>query len=107
MTSDSRSSTRKLLRCQALITLPGGVSLKGRTVDIALGGVCLIVPNQLPSSQACRLTLDLALNGRAVHFNAEAKVVYSILSGTDGFRTGVQFRQMDDTNSKILVAILT
>jgi c-di-GMP-binding flagellar brake protein YcgR len=103
---ETRSAARKMLRCAAVIMLPGGAALRGRTSDISIGGVSLIVTDQLPADQICKLVLDTVLNGRTVRFTVDSKVVYSILSGTDGYRTGVQFLSMDAANKKLLEELL-
>jgi len=78
----------------------------GRTVDISLGGVCLLVPEQLPVGQTCHVGFEAPLNGKLVRVIATAKIAYSILSGTDGFRTGVQFLQLDAANNKTLAELM-
>lgn len=106
MRSDTRSFPRKVLRCHALVKLPGGALLPARTLDIALGGVCVTVGEQLHVGQQCTLAFEAPLNGRMVRVTGAAKVVYCILAGTDGFRTGLQFVEMDAANSKTLAELM-
>ncbi len=80
--------------------------VRGRTVDISLGGLCLIVSEQLPVGRTCYVGFEAPLNGKAVRITATAKIVYSILSGTDGFRTGVQFTELDAANNKLLAELM-
>ena len=79
--------------------------MHARTVDISLGGICMLVPEQLPVGQSCHVGFEAPLNGKSVRVIAMAKIVYSILS-TDGFRTGVQFTQLDAANNKTLAELM-
>jgi c-di-GMP-binding flagellar brake protein YcgR len=106
MSSETRIYPRKILRCQARIALLGMPALRARTVDISLGGICMLVPEQLPVGQACNVGFEAPLNGKLVRVTGLAKIAYSILSGTDGFRTGVQFTQLDALNNKTLAELM-
>lgn len=106
MKSETRTYPRKVLRCQARIALPGMAPMRGRTVDISLGGICMLVPEQLPVGQACDVGFEAPLNGKLVRVIASGKIIYSILSGTEGFRTGVQFVQLDAANNKTLAELM-
>lgn len=90
-----------------MIALPGGAALRGRTIDMSQGGLSLRVPGQLPVGQACKLFLDLPVNGKFARLNADARVVYSILSGTDGFRTGLQFANVDEATGQLLAELMS
>ncbi len=62
----------------------------------------MLLPRQVAVGLICTTALETVLDGRVVHFIAQAKVVYSILSGTEGFRIGLLFTQVDAENNKIL-----
>ena len=104
--SETRTYPRKVLRCQARVALPGMPALRAKTVDVSLGGICLVVPEQLPSGQTCNVGFEAPLNGKMVRVFAVAKVVYSILTGTEGFRTGLQFVELDAANNKLLAEVM-
>jgi c-di-GMP-binding flagellar brake protein YcgR len=106
MKSETRTYPRKIMRCQARIALPGMAPMRCRTVDISLGGICLVVTEQLPVGQTCHVGFEAPLNGKLVRVTATAKIAYSILSGTEGFRTGVQFIQLDAANNKTLAELM-
>lgn len=80
--------------------------MRARTIDISLGGLCLFVPEQLPVGQLCDVGFETSLNGKTVRVIGAARVIYCILSGTDGFRTGVQFVQLDAANNKTLAELM-
>lgn len=106
MSSETRSFPRKPLRAQARIALPGAAPLRGKTVDISQGGVSLIVTEQIPVGQVCSIAIDVLANGKVVCVAAVAKAVYSILKGTDGYRTGMQFIEVDKASHKALEELM-
>jgi len=106
MKSETRNFARKVVRVPVRIALPGGAVLKARTVDISLGGICVLVGEQLPVGQAGRVDFESTVNGQLRRVTAEAKVIYSILRGTEGFRTGLQFVQIDSANNKTLAEMM-
>ena len=106
MKSDTRNFTRKPLRAPARIGLPAGEVLRARTVDISLGGVCVTVAEQLRVGQACMVAFETILNGQSRQVAAKATVIYSILRGTEGFRTGLQFTEIDAANNKTLAELM-
>jgi c-di-GMP-binding flagellar brake protein YcgR len=106
MKSETRNYPRKLMRCQARIALPGGESLRGRTLDVSLSGLSVYVVEQLRVGQACMIAFEARLQGETRQVTASAKVVYSILAGTDGFRTGLQFADIDAANNRTLAELM-
>ena len=104
--SETRNYPRKVLRTQARVALPGMPALRARTVDVSLGGICLMVSEQLAPGCICNVGFEAPLNGNMVRIFAVAKVVYSILSGTEGFRTGLQFTELDAANNKLLAEVM-
>lgn len=106
MSLEERKSARKLIRCPAIVAFSGGEPIHVKTQDISQGGVCVIMPAQIPVGQVCKVAFDPPLNGKIVRVMGIAKVAYSILSGTEGFRTGLQFVQLDATNLKTLTDLM-
>lgn len=104
--ADTRSFTRKPIRGQAIVVLPGGERRRGRVKDLSLGGICIVLPDQLPEGLKCTTALETVHEGRVVHLVATGKVIYSILSGTEGFRTGFQFTDIDAANDKLLAELM-
>lgn len=106
MKSDTRNFTRKPVRGQSLLIHPNGERYRGRIKDLSLGGVCVLLPEQVAVGLDCKVALETVHNGQVVHLVASAKVVYCILSGTDGFRTGLQFAEIDAANNKLLAELM-
>lgn len=105
MSAETRSFPRKPLRANAQVLLPGAAPLRGKTVDISLGGLSLFIPDQIPVGQVCTVGVDTLLRGNVVRITAVARIVYSILKGTDGYRTGMQFIDVDAASNKLLAEL--
>src|SRR5689334_5090895 len=100
MTKDNRSFPRKPLRAPAQVRLQTGAILRGRTIDIALAGVSLLIEQQLPAGATCAFMFETQINGAPRRVVANAKVAYSILSGTEGFRIGLAITDIDAASNK-------
>jgi c-di-GMP-binding flagellar brake protein YcgR len=105
MNTGTRVYPRKPLRCPALVALPGIAPIKARMIDVSLGGICVVLAGQLPVGQPCMVAFDPTINGKPKRITASVRVIYSIL-GTDGFRTGLQFVELDAENNKSLAALM-
>ncbi|WP_151636570.1 PilZ domain-containing protein [Noviherbaspirillum aerium] len=106
MKPEPRSFPRKVMRCQAIVVVPGGNPVRCRTLDISLGGLSLMLSEQLRVGQECTIGFEAPLDGKMVRVMGQGKVVYSILAGADGFRVGMQFTNMDGANSKIVAQLM-
>jgi c-di-GMP-binding flagellar brake protein YcgR len=104
--SETRSYPRKVVRCSAMIAIPGSAVMRGRTIDVSLGGLSLTMADQLPTGQQCDVAFDPLFNGAPHRIIAKAKVVYCILSGKEGFRIGLQFVSLDAENNKLLAQLM-
>jgi c-di-GMP-binding flagellar brake protein YcgR len=104
--SETRSYPRKVVRCPIMVAVPGSGVVRGRTIDVSLGGISLTLAEQLPTGLQCDVAFDPMFNGETHRIIAKAKVVYSILSGKDGFRVGLQFVSLDAENNKLLAQLM-
>lgn len=92
---DARTEVRTLLRCNAQILFRDAPPMPARTVDISTKGICVIVPQDLARGQECGITFKTSIDGDQVEVNVVGKVVYSICVGTQGFRIGYQFTNVE------------
>ncbi|HJV74851.1 MAG TPA: PilZ domain-containing protein [Noviherbaspirillum sp.] len=106
MSSETRSAPRKALRAHARVVLPGAAPLRAKTIDVSMGGVSIIVAEQIPVGQKCTVAFEAPFNGTMVRVVAVARIVYSILKGTDGYRTGMQFVEIDEANNRALAGLM-
>lgn len=86
--------------------MPGSAPLRAKTIDISLGGVSLIVADQLPLGQICTIAFEAPLGDNIARVTAVARVIYSILTGTEGFRIGMQIIEIDAPNNKTLAELM-
>jgi len=106
MPAEPRSFPRKILRCPAIVVFPGATPMRARMLDLSLGGLSLLIGEQLQPGQECTVGFEAPLNGKPVRVMGQAKIVYSILSGNDGFRVGLQFVKLDAANSKLVAELM-
>jgi len=95
MQPEKRLAPRKTLQCPARIMLGEGRSLIANTTDLAPGGMSVTVPEQLSSGQSCVVTFGVPLAGGLRPVGAAATVLYSASNGTEGFRIGLRFVEID------------
>ena len=106
MRPDKRGALRKVLRCNAKILLSSGQALSAKTVDISPDGICLLVTEQITFSQPCTISFEPLINGKMRKVTITARAVYSVFSGTEGFRIGFQFAQVDTFNMSVIDELL-
>lgn len=75
-------------------------------MDLSLSGMCFFVSEQLKAGQTCTIAFEAPLTGKHVPVAVAGKVVYSILSGTNGFRTGMQFAPLDAATEKVIAELM-
>lgn len=102
---ESRTETRKLLRCPAKVTLKNTAPQLGRTIDISPSGISVMVSEHMTPGIPCVVAFDPSINGKTITVNAAARVIYSICVGTTGFRTGFQFVEIDETTARSIRAL--
>lgn len=96
--SDRRTHDRHPFRTTAVVVLPDGRSVPGRTLDLGKGGAGVVVDFNLPVDTAVTVHLKLpARPSGSAAFDARATVVNCTLAGSDGgFRIGLQFAPLSD-----------
>lgn len=102
---DARTVPRKILRVRAKIVAGQAAVVTGKTFDISDHGVCLMLPAPLRVGAHCMFACDLMLPQGLQPFQAEARVVYAILSGTEGYRTGLEFVQPTAHHRSLIAAL--
>jgi hypothetical protein len=106
MAEETRVAPRKVLRCRAKVMLDGGrPPMMGRTIDISISGICLMLESPLVAGESCVIAFEAPVNGTMRRIMVSAKTVYSIYS-SDGFRIGLQFVQLDAANTSIINQIV-
>ncbi|HVL75122.1 MAG TPA: PilZ domain-containing protein [Noviherbaspirillum sp.] len=106
MKIDTRSFARKPVRGRALIVLPNGAKWPAKPKDLSKDGISVVTSEPLAMDVKCTVALETVCGSEIVHLMAQAKVIYCILSGTEGFRAGLQFTQIDSANNAVLAQLL-
>ena len=103
---EQRTEARKTLRCAATVSSPKGPPHLGRTVDISLHGVSIMLPKPMSVGDQFTVCFDTMTGNKMHSVKASARVAYCICVGTSGFRSGFQFVQLDERNAKIIKGVM-
>lgn len=61
---------------------------------------------QLQAGLTCSFVFETQVSGQVKRVGGRAKVVYAILSGTEGFRTGLSIVDIDPASNKTLAELM-
>lgn len=98
---EGRVASRKILKVRARVVLQSGGNFPGRTVDISISGICVMLESPVQPGQVCMILFENLVKGVLKQVSASGKVVYCIC-GKDGFRTGFQFNQLTPANTAVI-----
>lgn len=98
MGEEQRKYPRRPLKRRARVIARNGPPIEGSTLDVSSGGMCLILPQQLAPGMPCAISFDLPVNAFKQTVSAVARVAWSVC-GTQGFKTGVQFTEVDPASA--------
>lgn len=99
---ETRLHPRKQFNCRARLSVGDKASLDARTLDISLGGICLLAPEPVGFGQYGVVKFEVAIADAPRQFTAVARSVYSVPSGEAGFKVGFQFVQLDAANTALV-----
>jgi c-di-GMP-binding flagellar brake protein YcgR len=77
-----------------------------KTVDISASGMGLIAADPLPPRQPCLLNVTTLHHGTPQVLQLEGVIAYCILSGIQGFRVGIQYKELDPSSRALISSIL-
>jgi len=103
---DARTAARKVLRCPARLMLGDAAAIKGRTIDISMTGVSIMLDEPIAVGRPCTLVFDPPVNGKLVKISIPGKAIYCTCVGTSGFRVGMQFAPQDAAMAKLIRQLL-
>jgi len=81
--------------------LLGHPPLHGRTLDVGLGGMGLLLPHALPGGLNCRVRFSLFIQAAIHHFDLPAQTVASVFL-RDDVRLSLRFTQVPPASAKLL-----
>ena len=97
---NQRKAVRKPLHSRGNLTLNGQV-LRFETVDVGVGGICIVLPQQLTIGQLCRIDVSVFIRGKKLDIAANSKACYCVC-GRDGFRVGLQFTDITEAGASAI-----
>ncbi|MDF3035704.1 MAG: PilZ protein [Paucimonas sp.] len=103
--SQARTHVRRPLRKPGKLVLNGQRSFDVRTVDISLNGVCVMVEAPLPVGEKCSVAIDVFFQNQSHKLLFEGRVVYCLLKGMEGFRTGVFATNINPEGTRYINAL--
>ena len=98
---DRRVHPRRPLRTGAVLTV-GSQQLPARTGDISKEGLAVTSDLNLQAGLSCRVSFSLVAGGRSHSLVLHARVVDTVLSGQDGFRTGLLLGPLSREESQVI-----
>lgn len=103
-----RRHVRERFATTVQLALPDWRVLRGRTLDISLGGMQVVLPESLPLHGECRLSLTIpAIPMGARVITARAQVTSIVCSGRErGFLTGLRFTTFPTASRAALLRYL-
>lgn len=103
-TPNLRQTERKILRCRVLVRLENGQVTTGKTLDISVGGLCVVLENSLPSGLACEVRLDFFVLGKPTRLQAKTRVMNCICTN-QAYRIGLQFLNLEATQKGLITKL--
>ena len=94
---------RKILQRKIHVNLRETGLIEARTIDVARDGLSMIAPLQIQIGAKCEIEFDLMLNGEKRKVHAVSKVTSSVCVGLTGFRTTLDFLDIDQSSHKAII----
>jgi hypothetical protein len=99
---DLHRPTRYPLHGRVQVALPNRTVVAGRTLDVAVGGICVLLDDQILAGTSCTLRFELRSKGATNLVTAVAKVVYGVFASQGGYRVGFQFAEADAERTALI-----
>ena len=105
-TSNRRSFQRKAIRQAATIVL-SEQTMKVRTWDLSVDGMCLVTPRPMPPGRHCTVTFSIPQDGGDLNVTTPLKIVYSSYTGPEAFKVGAVFSNLDADVAEAISSFVT
>lgn len=89
--AEARTEKRRAWGRAAKVLVNGVVRMEGRTGDISASGISIVTADPIPKGAACDIAVSFYLGTQSTQLIVSGCVVYSVLAGTTGYRSGIQF----------------
>ncbi|MFM8899837.1 MAG: PilZ domain-containing protein [Burkholderiales bacterium] len=106
MKDDNRSNVRKVVTLKARVLLAQGRVVDGRTHDLSMGGLSLLLAAPLPPQATVQVAIQLTrAAGQVDVLTGRATVVFQVLRGED-YQIGLKWSGLDERCAALLHAFL-
>jgi PilZ domain len=103
---DNRGSVRKLVSLKARVLLSQGRVVDGRTHDLSVGGLSLLLASPLVAKATVQVAIQLTRAGAQTEVvSGQAKVVFQVLRGDD-YQVGLEWAGLDTRSLGLLQTFL-
>lgn len=94
--------------CRAIVETDDGNSLKALCLNISMGGMCLLLEDEIESSKPGSVKLLFEQNGEALEFCARFSIAWTNKQRPEipSKHAGIQFVGLDNTKRSVLTRIM-
>ena len=93
------------LRGRVQVALPSRAILSGHTLDIAVGGLNILLQDQIPLNAVYPIRFEMTIKGNIHVVTAQAKSIYGVFASGGGFRVGFTFNDDDPQRSELIKSL--
>jgi hypothetical protein len=97
--------TRYPLHGKVQLVLPERRVVTGRTVDISVGGLCIMLEQPIAIGAAYPLRFEMNIAGQTHLVTALAQPVYGVFASQGGFRVGLAFKEKDAQRTALIESL--
>lgn len=94
--------TRYPLRGRVQVAVSSQHIVSGYTRDISVGGVCVLLQDQIPVNVVYPIRFEMPIKGKIHVITAEAKSIYGVFASGGGFRVGLAFKGDDPHRTELI-----
>lgn len=107
MEPERRVERRRPLRAPVTIAVAGKGMHEGKTLDLSLSGLSVLVREPLAANDQCALRFMVPVGTKRCQVEARATVMYCVCSGMDGFRVGIRFGAVSNDAASLIARYMS
>jgi len=98
-------AARYPLHGRVQVALSNKLVLSGHTIDISIGGVCILLEDQIPLNVVFPIRFEMVIKGKTHVITAQARSIYGVFASGGGFRVGLAFTENDPHRSELIKSL--
>lgn len=103
--AERRDCARKACRMRAVLELDAHPGISGKTIDLSLTGVSMLLPRAWPKGTKGTVGFSVVNNGKLETIRARVEVSNCVFLRAD-VRVGFRFLELDAASRRLLTALL-